>query len=310
MMKSTLRHFLHRWSHSSRVSALLARRVEAMRIIMLHGVGGAECPSEVFEQFLKFLKNNFRVVPLDVLIDQLKKDKVCNSDIALTFDDGLRNNFTVVYPLLVKNGIPATFFVCPGLIESEKWLWNHEARQRLLRLSSLELAALLGHFGETKTNVNQAVEWMKLLSFEKRTEVEESIRAMTPGFTPTSTERFEHDIMTWNDIKSLSPELVTIGAHTTNHQILSSISEIALNEEIIGCKSLLEEKTQLPVRYFCYPNGIHAARVVDIVRSTYSAAVTTEPGFIRIGDDIHLLNRIPIADNLSYCAWRLHRPRA
>src|SRR5207248_3345103 len=50
---------------------------------------------------------------------------------AMVFDDGLRSNVRVAYPILRALGIPATFFVCPGLIEERRWLWTHEARRRL-----------------------------------------------------------------------------------------------------------------------------------------------------------------------------------
>jgi peptidoglycan/xylan/chitin deacetylase (PgdA/CDA1 family) len=38
---------------------------------------------------------------------------------ALTFDDGWENNLTVALPLLRQLGVPATFFVCPGLFGAQ-----------------------------------------------------------------------------------------------------------------------------------------------------------------------------------------------
>lgn len=35
---------------------------------------------------------------------------------AVTFDDGWENNLTVALPLLQQLGVPATFFLCPGLL--------------------------------------------------------------------------------------------------------------------------------------------------------------------------------------------------
>jgi peptidoglycan/xylan/chitin deacetylase (PgdA/CDA1 family) len=36
-----------------------------------------------------------------------------DGELALTFDDGLRNQFELAYPALRRLGTPATFFVCP-----------------------------------------------------------------------------------------------------------------------------------------------------------------------------------------------------
>ena len=52
------------------------------------------------------------------------------AQVALTFDDGLRNNVEVAYPLLHRLGLPATFFVCPGLIGPRAVALDHEARRR------------------------------------------------------------------------------------------------------------------------------------------------------------------------------------
>src|SRR3954464_13175503 len=80
--------------------------------------------------------------------------------VALTFDDGLRNNVEVAYPILRQLGLTATFFVCPGLIDRGAWLWNHEARQRLLTLDVGRLADLAASVG-APAEVEGFVEWMK-----------------------------------------------------------------------------------------------------------------------------------------------------
>src|SRR3982751_2264326 len=97
---------------------------------------------------------------------------------ALTFDDGLRTNVTVAYPILRKLGLSATFFVCPGLIERGEWLWNHEARERLRSLAPPALAELAEEAGGP-SGVEPMVEWMKTLAIAARREVEKQIRAAT-----------------------------------------------------------------------------------------------------------------------------------
>src|SRR2546423_1376707 len=87
----------------------------------------------------------------------------------------------------------ATFFVCPGLIDRACWLWNHEARERLkiLCASALaELAALVGGPNE----VEAFIDWMKTLKITPRRQVEEAIRAATPGFKPSREQREQFDL--------------------------------------------------------------------------------------------------------------------
>jgi len=310
-MARGLGKFIHDCAHSAGVSTWVARNMKVMRIIMFHGVGDDECPEVFFIQQLKYLATHFDVVPLHVMLDRLDTGKGCSGrEVVLTFDDGLRNNYTIVYPLLRELGLPATFFVCPGLIESGRWLWNHEARQRLIRMSECERKELSAPFGRHMNTTEQIIAWMKGTPWAVRIGIEEQIRNMTPRYQPTSEERNRFDIMTWEDLTALSPELITIGAHTTSHAILGSLDDDVLSEEIEGCRCRLEAWLQRPVDLFCYPNGIHTPKVVQNVRAAYRAGVTTEPGVVLAGDDPFVLKRITVAPELSYFSWRMHRPAA
>jgi hypothetical protein len=90
---------------------------------------------------------------------------------AIIFDDGLRSNVRLAYPMLRALGIPATFFVCPGLIEERRWLWTHEARRRL-QFARPQLRHELARERGAPAEVEKFVQWMKQLDFPRRTRVE------------------------------------------------------------------------------------------------------------------------------------------
>ncbi len=75
-----------------------------------------------FEQHLKYLKeNNFVVVPLPYLIKELKQGNPLSANtVAITFDDGYKNNYTAAAPILEKFGFPYTIFVNPKIIDENK----------------------------------------------------------------------------------------------------------------------------------------------------------------------------------------------
>src|SRR5262249_9606948 len=125
---ATLRRSLHRLSHVSGASAVKARMGGGLRILMFHGIDD-EHPPDLLEAQLRYLARHFTIVPLGAVAAWLESPRAGPSNpLALTFDDGLRNQCTQAYPVLRRLGLPATFYVCPGLIEEGRWLWNHEAR--------------------------------------------------------------------------------------------------------------------------------------------------------------------------------------
>src|SRR3954463_9409854 len=150
---------------------------------MYHGTPRADAAA--LARQLRLVSLAFPAVPLEELASGRK---AARPRVALTFDDGLRNNVEIAYPILRELGLTATFFVCPGLIGRGEWLWNHEARERLKTLSQPALAELAGFVGGP-AEVEAFVEWMKTLKISARRRVEEAIREATPAFTPSREQR-------------------------------------------------------------------------------------------------------------------------
>ena len=64
-----------------------------------------------FESQIKFLKKNYEILPLNGLIGLLKKRDDITGKIAITFDDGYRDNYEYAYPILKDHKVPATIYL-------------------------------------------------------------------------------------------------------------------------------------------------------------------------------------------------------
>jgi peptidoglycan/xylan/chitin deacetylase (PgdA/CDA1 family) len=260
-------------------------------ILMYHGTPRREAAG--LARQLRAVAFFFEVVALEDLATPRRRRR---RRAALTFDDGLRNNVTVAYPILRSLGLQATFFVCPGLIDRGAWLWNHEARQRLRSLSPEaleELATALAAPGE----IEAIVDWMKTLKLAERRRIEDAIRAATPRFEPRADQREEFDLASWDELRHLDPRVVHIGSHTLTHPILTSLSTDEMEAEVSGSRATLEAELGRPVADFCYPNGNLDATVVDRARRHYARAVQADGGSLRGDDDPYRLPRLAADPN-------------
>jgi peptidoglycan/xylan/chitin deacetylase (PgdA/CDA1 family) len=306
---SRLKSVGHAITYRSGISAAIAKLQGCARIIMYHGVSRRD----LLAAQLEYLRRHFSVVSLDRLVQRLASGQsLKHNEIVLTFDDGLMNNATVAYPELARLEMPATFFVCPGLIDSRQWLWTYEARCRLRSLTPNQLSDLATCLSCSTATEDSIVEWMKTLDLKLRQAAEDKIRQATPAFQPNALDREAYELMDWNTLGSLDPEIITIGSHTLTHPILPTLDEAAINFEMKESRRLLEQKLDRPVNYFCYPNGSHDPRTYKAARHTYKAAVTTEIGVVAANNpaDVYGLPRIPATRNSALMAWRLHRPEA
>jgi peptidoglycan/xylan/chitin deacetylase (PgdA/CDA1 family) len=69
-----------------------------------------------FEKQMRFLKQHrYNVLPLETIADLFKEGKRLPARlVAITLDDGYKDNYTYAFPILKKYGLPATMFIITG----------------------------------------------------------------------------------------------------------------------------------------------------------------------------------------------------
>src|SRR5437016_5510136 len=115
------------YCNSRHVASRLARRFQ---ILAYHKVSPDPHPffepvhPDVFEKQIEFLGRYYRVMPLLELVERSGKGDVPAGAVAITFDDGYRDNYEYAFPILKKYRVGATIFVSTGAIETGELLWH------------------------------------------------------------------------------------------------------------------------------------------------------------------------------------------
>jgi peptidoglycan/xylan/chitin deacetylase (PgdA/CDA1 family) len=300
-----------RWaSYWSGVALRNARAIKQPRILMYHIVGDDELSVHQFEWQISFLKREFEAVRLGTLIQRLQSRSVTGREVVITFDDGVRNHFATAWPLLRTHNVPATFFVCPALIESGDWLWRTELRMRLKHMDRGMRAIVAADSGCRHSEVEAIMEWTKNLTLDEREIFRRNIAKHTARFSPSHEDMKRHAPLSWDQLRQMDENLITVGSHTLTHPILPTLADDILQHEIADSRSMLEQALDRSIDFFSYPNGANDARVVNAVRKHYRAALTTRKAFAKPDNDLYTLPRIAAGDSSATFTRRLHRPTA
>ena len=110
--------------------------MKSIPVIMFHSVRPPapswlwrhlSCPPDLFEAYLRYLKSKGYTTVLlpDVLAYIHGGKELPGRSIALTFDDGYLDNWTVAAPLLKKYGFCGTVFVNPGFVDPRDLVREH-----------------------------------------------------------------------------------------------------------------------------------------------------------------------------------------
>ena len=287
-------------------------RRSAARILMYHRVNtasdclGLTVSPELFSQQLAFLADNYEVISLEDAVTRLTTGSLSGNCCVLTFDDGYRDNHHFAAPLLQKYNLPATIFVTVDAVETGQFGWS--AFDHAL-LTTPERVVELAHWGlgdftlESQVAREQVVVRLhqllkKLPDIKKKEIVTQVITRYGDG---TVLGRI---MMTWSEVKELAyGGLITIGAHTMTHPILSRVPPEQAWYEIVKSKHVIEENVGKSVDYFAYPNGgredISPDVISQVKRAGYRAACTTISGHNVVGSDPWTLQRIDVTNSMS-----------
>jgi len=263
---------------------------------------------------LEILKKQFSVIGLSEWLHRKSSNIPLPSiSFAITFDDGWADNYEFAFPVLQKLSIPATIFLVSGNIGTDHVFWP-ERLARLIKTVTRTQSDKLSHpsldwlhnvcerrpITATEPgpdDLSRIIACAKILpDLEIQALLDSSEQALglnNAGHKPL--------LLDWEQLSVMTESgLVEAGSHTCHHiRLNSQTPENVIKTEISDSKEMIEERTGHPVKLFCYPNGDYSPTALDLVRNSYTGAVTTESGWNSTSTDNHLLRRIGIHEDIA-----------
>jgi peptidoglycan/xylan/chitin deacetylase (PgdA/CDA1 family) len=254
-------------------------------------------PTEEFTQQVEYLARRYRVAPLDSVVEWLEEGGQGPPRLALTIDDGYRDTHDVVLPVLERLGVPAMLYLSTAPPETGRPLWTDRVRALFKRAErpSLEVPEL-----GTGLDLSSSPARLASLSAALRT-----LKRASPAGITSALARIEEQIggggpeprvLDWDAVRRLTRQVVSLGAHTHNHYLLSRLDDAEVSSEIETSVRLIRERTGAAVQSFAYPNGEagdYDQRSIDVLRRLgLRSAVTCRLGFARPGGGRYELPRL------------------
>jgi peptidoglycan/xylan/chitin deacetylase (PgdA/CDA1 family) len=204
--------------------------------------------------------------------------------VAITFDDGYRDNLTLAVPVLERLGIPATIFLVPQFLSGHSHAWWERLAWALRSARAGEVTidgerSSLNGPRELAATLAKIERHLKVLDHRARLE---AVEALVDELKPTRPYGAERLFMNWDDARQLVRAGVAIGSHTMEHAILARETERDQRAELAESRNALENRLDVPVKLLAYPNGArddYDGTTISLARSAgYSHAVTTWGG--------------------------------
>ena len=240
----------------------------------------------------------FEIVPLDAVPDRLASRG--QPFVALTFDDGYRDNLAHAAPVLTRHGAPWTLFVTSDFADGRGRLWWIELEEAVRRLDRVTAAGLdLPSRDAAEKSAAFAALYRRL-----RAGPEETLLKTIAGLARQAGIESEWLVgelcLGWGEIAGLARAGVAIGAHTVAHPMLAKHDAARARREIVEGRARIEARLGQPVRHLAYPVGDPGSagqREFALAREAgFATAVTTRPGhlFPAHRGHLHALPRVSV----------------
>lgn len=225
---------------------------------------------EVFDRHMSFLSKNYHVLNLPEVLRALEqRTPLPRRAVLVTFDDAYLDFGEIAWPILKKYRVPATLFVptgYPGRAERSFWwdrlyrAFNH-IQQKEISVAPLGRLACANNAGH-RNSLKRAQNFVKTLPHAEAMHWIENFCAEFDGclLPPAS-------VLSWEELRRLAREGVTLGAHTVNHPMMTRLTQEEMRYEIAQAQKDLQREIGSALPIFCYPSGGHDDGVVSLLRA-------------------------------------------
>lgn len=278
-------------------------------ILMYHRVAdapadpyGLAVAPDHFAAHVEHLSRRGGVVPLPEVLRPSRAVQV-----AITFDDGYRDNVLEAAPLLAASELPATYFLTTARLGGQHFWWDRLAVALLGRQPKPDGVDIAVGGRDLWLALNTPAACLSSLRFLHR-----RLRPLPPDELLSTVEALLDELgapdppadartMSGSELETLAGLAgVDVGAHTRTHLQLKDQSRRLQQDEIFGSIDDLQAALGRPVTTFAYPFGSESA-VGDLApRLTREAgcvaACSTDHGAVSPRSDPHRLPRVNVQD--------------
>ena len=209
-----------------------------------------------FEKHIKEIKSKYKICSMDEFVRNLKK-KTNEFMVAITFDDGYKDNLYQALPILTKHEVPASIYVTTRFLNQEVDIWWYELGEVIQNRKEINFKYQEKKFNFLLDNKKRKfLAYQNLMKLFKSLKIDAQNELMEKITNTKKRKNYSHICLNSEEILMLEKNpLITISSHGHNHQNLKILSDDEVKYEVIKSLEVLENLINRKVKHFAYPFG-------------------------------------------------------
>ncbi len=260
-----------------------------------------------FEKLIIYLKRNYEIVSLkDIFEIHRSGKKTTKRTIALTFDDGYINNFTIALPLLKKHNVPATFYlITKGFTDPEYYVWPDiiDLVQRNLKQDVILDVGTFKYPGFYCDKLKLSlVDFLKSCGSKREKYISEL--SAKYSFYKVTAKKFPQliELVRKDEFKKYSDEvLIEYGSHSHTHFNLEYLTATECEAELKESRRIITDLTGKEPISLAFPDGSYSNETIDIgIKAGYLNQVAVTYKFNENNKNPNLLSRYTVSNSTTW----------
>jgi peptidoglycan/xylan/chitin deacetylase (PgdA/CDA1 family) len=294
-------------------------------VVMYHYVRGAgrnpfpalkSLDADLFRRQVDALRSRYEMATLESALALLRGEYRGRRPLCLlTFDDGVKDHYREVTPVLVDRGIQGLFFLVTGCMEEQVVATVHKNHFLTAQLGLAEwqrrFVERAGRMGVALPAVDgeaaaRTYPWdtPEAAAFKYRFNFRLPAAAREPVVAELFAEEFGAEAafarelyVSWEEARRMQMGGMVLGGHTHRHEALAAMPAAEMERDLAECRRILDLRMlPQPQTPFSYPYGkrdsFTGAAVERLRQLDFCCAFSTEAGRNGVGADCYALQRV------------------
>jgi len=240
---------------------------------------------DIFKRQLDFFEEEWGFLSKEEFFECIENNRL-SENVVLTFDDGLKDHYAEILPILLNKKIWGIFYIPTGVHTTDKKQLLGVHRVHYLKGkygAETILEKALSLVADTMLDTDLIGEFDKeIYTHSHYTEAEKSLRRLFNYFVSydyrdklldelmkyyfDENTLFDEVYMTQSEISELASYGSIVGSHTVSHRVLSRLSYDEQRIEVKKSFDYLDSFLNLEVKSFCYPYGYKSSYNYDTLK--------------------------------------------
>ncbi|TPN86152.1 polysaccharide deacetylase family protein [Aquimarina algicola] len=205
-----------------------------------------------FEADLKFLLQHYQALDPKNLLE----GSVPENSFLLTFDDGLEEIYSVIYPILKRNKVNAIFFINPDFVDNQKCLYKHSISVIIDKIEkgnfdSKTIKKIGDLISVDPFSQKNLIQGLRAIRFHEREKVDEILKILEIDIQ--AYLEMQKPYVTKDQIKEMMDNGFYFGGHTMSHPPLHEIDLKHQKKEILDSIKWLKSNFDITYSLFAFP---------------------------------------------------------